>query len=247
MLILFCHIIFLMELTLGIAKIKKYAVSESGDTLEFIERPGGGLSVVLVDGQRSGRGAKRISNKVAGKVVSLLAEGIRDGAAARAVSDYLFHERGGKVTATLNIISADLITKTIVITRNNPAPVFVAQSGAFNVLDDPADSIGVRMNTRPVIYELPFEAGVAVLAYTDGVTHAGSRSGRKLNVMGEFEMLLDRGCSAQEIADAILERAMNLDEGRPADDISVAVLKVNDFDGDEVRRVSVSLPLGPLI
>jgi hypothetical protein len=110
-----------MELNLGIAKIKKYAVSESGDTLEFIERPGGGLSVVLVDGQRSGRSAKRISNKVAGKVVSLLAEGIRDGAAARAVSDYLYHERGGKVTATLNILSADLVSKTIVITRNNDA------------------------------------------------------------------------------------------------------------------------------
>ena len=236
-----------MELTLGIAKTKKYAVSESGDTLEFIERPGGGLSVVLVDGQRSGRGAKRISNKVAGKVVSLLAEGIRDGAAARAVSDYLFHERGGKVTATLNIISADLITRTIVITRNNPAPVLIARRGEFRVLDDPSPSIGVRLHTRPVIYELPFEPGVTVLAYTDGISNAGSRSGTKLNVIGEFEMLLDQDCSAQAIADAILERAMRLDEGRPVDDISVAVLKVDEFEGDEIRRVSVSLPLGPLI
>jgi serine phosphatase RsbU (regulator of sigma subunit) len=236
-----------MELNLGIAKIKKYAVSESGDTLEFIERPGGGLSVVLVDGQRSGRSAKRISNKVAGKVVSLLAEGIRDGAAARAVSDYLYHERGGKVTATLNILSADLVSKTIVITRNNPAPVYVARGGAFKALDDPAPSIGVRMNTRPVIYELPFEAGVTVLAYTDGISTAGSRTGGKLNVLGEFEMLLDRDCTAQEIADSILERAMYLDEGRPTDDISVAVLKVNDHEGDEVRRVTVRLPLGPLV
>ncbi|HUF38802.1 MAG TPA: PP2C family protein-serine/threonine phosphatase [Anaerolineales bacterium] len=236
-----------MELSLGIAKIKKYAVSESGDTLEFIERPGGGLSVVLVDGQRSGRGAKRISNKVAGKVVSLLSEGIRDGAAARAVSDYLYHERGGKVTATLNILSADLVTKTIVVTRNNPAPVYVAHGGEFKTLDDPSPAIGVRLHTRPVIYELPFEPGVTLLAYTDGVTHAGSRTGESLDVLAEFARLLAGDHSAQEIADAILGRAMALDHGRPVDDISVAVLKINLYEGDEIRRVSVSLPLGPLI
>lgn len=235
-----------MQLELGIAKIKKYAVSESGDTLEFIERPGGGLSVVLVDGQRSGRGAKRISNKVAGKVVSLLAEGIRDGAAARAVSDYLFHERGGKVTATLNIISADLVSRTIVITRNNPAPVLVAGAQGLVRLDELSQSIGVRRSTRPVIHELPFEAGVAVLAFTDGITNAGSRKGERLDVEAEFLRRLAQGGSAQDVADAILGAALRLDDGRPVDDVSVAVVKLEEHTGDEIRRVSVSLPLGLL-
>jgi hypothetical protein len=79
-----------MDLHVAVAKTPKYATSESGDTLEMIERPGGGLSFVLVDGQRSGRSAKAISNLVARKAISLLAEGVRDGAAARAASDYLF-------------------------------------------------------------------------------------------------------------------------------------------------------------
>ena len=52
-----------MEIQIGIAKINKYASSESGDTLEVVERPNGGLSVVLADGQTSGRGAKVISTK----------------------------------------------------------------------------------------------------------------------------------------------------------------------------------------
>ena len=47
-----------MEIQLAVAKIAKYAMSESGDTVEVIERPHGGVSVVLVDGQRSGRSAK---------------------------------------------------------------------------------------------------------------------------------------------------------------------------------------------
>ena len=72
-----------MELQFAAAKISKYATSESGDTLEMIERPHGGLSMVLVDGQRSGRAAKAISNVVARKAVQLLSEGVRDGAVAR--------------------------------------------------------------------------------------------------------------------------------------------------------------------
>ena len=36
-----------LELQVGVAKVSKYAVSESGDTLEVTERPHGGLSLVL--------------------------------------------------------------------------------------------------------------------------------------------------------------------------------------------------------
>ena len=78
-----------LELQVGVAKVSKYAVSESGDTLEVTERPHGGLSLVLADGQQSGRAAKVISSLVARKAITLLAEGVRDGAAARATHDYL--------------------------------------------------------------------------------------------------------------------------------------------------------------
>ena len=106
----FCCKILFMEINVAVAKINKYAVSESGDTLEIVERPNGGVSVVMADGQTSGRGAKAISTMVVRKVISLLADGVRDGAAARAASDYLYTERDGKVTACLNILSVDLQT-----------------------------------------------------------------------------------------------------------------------------------------
>ena len=82
-----------MEIIVAVAKISKYATSESGDTLEMIERPHGGISLVLADGQRSGKAAKRISNIVVRKAISLLADGVRDGAAARAAHD---EKKGGR-------------------------------------------------------------------------------------------------------------------------------------------------------
>ena len=146
-----------LELQVAVAKVGKYAVSESGDTVEVIERPHGGLSLVMVDGQRSGTSAKAISNIVARKAVSLLADGVRDGAAARAAHDYLRTMRGGQVSATLNIVSVDLGTRTIVVSRNSHCPVIVVHSreGKTVLLDAPSQAIGIHSRTRPVITELP--------------------------------------------------------------------------------------------
>ena len=142
---------------------------ESGDTLEMIERPHGGLSMVLVDGQRSGRSAKAISNVVARKAVQLLAEGVRDGAAARAVHDYLYTYRRGKVSATLNILSVDTRSGTLVISRNNPAPVIVhtTETGLY-LLDEPSSVVGVHLQVKPIITEIPVAIGTFVVVFTDG-------------------------------------------------------------------------------
>jgi hypothetical protein len=53
-----------VEVKLAVSKIRKYATSSSGDTVEVVERPNGGVSVVMADGQSSGRGAKYISTLV---------------------------------------------------------------------------------------------------------------------------------------------------------------------------------------
>ena len=233
-----------MEVQIAVAKTNKYAVTESGDTLEVVERPNGGLSVVLADGQTSGRGAKAVSMLVVRKEIALLAEGVRDGAAARAASDSLYTDKQGKVTSTLNIVSVDLQTGTVVLTRNNPAPFFVAHGEKVDCVGTPSTQIGVSLSTRPVISEIPVEPGLTIVLYTDGLVHAGERVGRPMDVCTSLQaMLEEQEPSPQEIADALLNEAVRLDDGRPADDISVLVLKVLKRRGDDVRRMTVRLPI----
>ncbi len=233
-----------MEALIAVSKVSKYAVSSSGDTVEVIERPNGGLSLVMADGQSSGRGAKNVSTMVVRKVISLLAEGVRDGAAARAASDALYTERGGKVSATLNVVSIDQQTRTIVITRNNPSPALVSLNGEIQMLDEPCQPVGFYRGTRPVITEIEIETGLIIVVYTDGLTHAGKRCGQPMDVVASFRGLIEEyELSPQLIADALLKEAMRLDENRPADDISVAVVGVIPHIGDQVRRMSVRLPL----
>lgn len=242
-----------LEIALAVAKVGKYASSESGDTVEVVERPHGGLSAVMADGQRSGKSAKRISNLVVRKAVSLLADGVRDGAAARAAHDYLRTHRSGQVSATLNIVSVDLDTQTLVISRNSHCPVVLVNpawaaegyADGLRCLDDPSEAIGIYARTRPVITELPLQANTTVVAFTDGVWTAGERYGRQWHVPEAVLRLMQAGHGhPQALADRLLQEALALDEGRPADDMSVLVLAVLPYDRrDEVRRMTVSIPV----
>jgi len=232
-----------MEVQIGVAKINKYASSESGDTLEVIERPNGGLSVVLADGQRSGKSAKRISNMVVRKVISLLAEGVRDGAAARAASDYLYAQKSGKVQSTLNILSIDLESRTLVITRNNPIPTMISLDGSVSQLDDECQPVGIYRDTRPVINEFDLNVGLFVVTFSDGLPFAGERSGEPLDIADNFSRLLEEKASPQEIADRLMAEAQRREGDRPGDDISVVVLGVLPLTEDLVRRMWVRLPL----
>ncbi len=235
-----------MEIKIAVSKVRKYATRTSGDTVEIIERPNGGVSVVMADGQSSGRGAKWVSSFVVRKVISLLAEGVRDGAAARAASDALFTERNGRVSATLNMLSADLLTNTLVITRNNPAPVLIARDDEITSLDEACKPVGLYRGTRPSITQIDLTVGLTVVVFTDGITHAGKRIGEPLDAHECLQVMLEDGePTAQEIADSLLEYALKLDQGRPADDTSVVVLRVLPEEDNIIRRMTIDLPVRP--
>ncbi len=238
-----------LEAQIAVVNVSKYASSESGDTVEMIERPLGGISVVLADGQSSGRGAKQISNLVARKTISLLAEGVRDGAAARAAHDYLYMHRGGKVQATLNIVSVDLVSKTVVVSRNSHCPVVVVREGIPLVIDEPSAPIGLYQYTKPQISEVAIVPSLSVLIFSDGFMSAGERYGQKLDVVAcVMEKYQSDACpTAESLAENLLSEALSLDRHRPADDISLLVLNiVSAFrppDREPVRRMSVRFPM----
>lgn len=236
-----------MEVLFGMAKVKKYAVSQSGDTLEMVERPHGGLSFVLADGQRSGKSAKAISNLVCRKAIQLLSEGVRDGAAARAAHDYLFTYRGGKVSATLNILSVDSESRTFVISRNNEAPVIIyTPENGLNLLNQPSRGVGTSRRVKPHITELPIRVGTIIIVFTDGLRHAGTLTGKEpYAYLDATKKLIASGeNNPQTIADTLLEGALAQDDGRPRDDISVLVLStVESAAATSVRRLSGRMPI----
>lgn len=236
----------MLELQAAVAKVGKYASPESGDTVELVERPQGGFSLVMVDGQGSGRGAKTLSNLVTARAMAMLKDGARDGAVARAVHDYLYGYRNGQVSATLNILSVDFQSRTVVMSRNNPLPYYVLSADGLQSFNEASSPIGLYPNTKPVITHHDIRDQMYLIAFTDGISGAGTRYGKDMDLANFLaSMQCDGRCSCQEIADSILMRALELDQQRPNDDMSVMVLGVIAIDDDapKVRRMHVTLPM----
>ncbi|MBN1247939.1 MAG: serine/threonine-protein phosphatase [Anaerolineae bacterium] len=233
-----------MHLSFAASKVNKWAARESGDTLEMIERPHGGISFVLVDGQSSGYAAKSLSTQVVRKVISDLAEGVRDGAAARAANDMLYARRSGRVSATLIILSVELDSQTLLVTRCGNSPVFIRRPGE-DVLELVADAppLGFYRHTRPLVEHVELVPGLLAVACTDGLVHAGGQSDRQLDIPEAIEALWQLLPSAKAVADGLLEQALAADDGRAGDDTSVIALHVQSGPPEGPRRMTVEMPV----
>lgn len=227
----------------AIAKTNKHASRESGDTAEIVERPGGGISMVAIDGQGSGRAAKTLSLLLSARAVSLLKDGVRDGAVARAVHDHLFIFRNGQVSATLDILSVDLRSRTALATRNASTPLIIGRGDIFHAAPCEADPIGTFPLNRPAVWELPLEDGLTLIVGTDGVSTSGRRAGgAEFDLAEAAARIRPQSASIAELADSLLAEAIQRDQGRPADDMTVLVLGVSSADnGATIRRMTATI------
>ncbi len=238
----------MLDIDIAVSKINKYASRESGDTVEVVERPEGGFSALIVDGQGSGRASKLISQIVAAKALGLIKDGARDGVVARAAHDYLFLQRGGKVSATLTLCSVDLAAQALVLTRNSHCPIALQgpPPAGLRWLDAEVAPAGLYRHTRPAVHTEPLAAGTWVIAFSDGILEAGRREGEQWDVRAAIAALLPAPAetTARALADSLLAQAMAQDAGRPQDDMSVVVLGLREApDRPPVRRLDLRVPV----
>ncbi len=85
-----------------------------------------------------------------------------------------------------------------------------------------------------------------LVVFTDGLRHAGTLSGNgRYDPEAAFQQMVAEGTiSPRTIADTLLEEAVEMDNGRPKDDVSVLVAAVlPDDEANKIRRMDVYLPL----
>lgn len=232
------------RLLVGVGKMNRYASRDSGDTVEVVERPGGGISVVIADAQGSGPGAKLLSSLVTAQAVSLLKDGVRDTAVHEAVHDHLYHYKSGKVSCTLTTLTADTRRRILTITRNTDISAYFVCDGRLEAADEPSKPMGTSDGLRPVQRSVSLGENIWAVAVTDGVARAGSRTGIAVDIGAAVRAYVEDTTDAQFVAERILAAAVQRDRGRPVDDMSVVVLGVLAQEPpDERRFMTVSMPL----
>ena len=231
-----------MRVEIATDKIPKYGCSESGDSFEVVERPQGGITAILADGQGSGVSAKLTSNMVASKAASLISDGTRDGAVSRATHDFLYAQRRGRVSSTLTLFSCDLKTDTLVISRNSNCPIIVKTENQVDMLKESVKPIGFHYFVKPSIDELPIQPNTIVLSFSDGIYHAGRRFNNQITVEEIISLMdLSEDETVSDLSEKLLDLAILKDKNRPQDDMSVLILGVFPGEYDfKPRKVRVS-------
>lgn len=233
-----------MDIKIAIAKIDKHGFSNCGDTVEITERPNGGITVVMADGMIDHHGDKSMSTMVCHRVIDHISSGMRDGASIRAAASQIYSEHKGRVQANLWVISADLQTGTIIISRNNSLPVFLISDDVVDCLSSESEPIGKNTDVSPTIIELSIKPEMTLVAFSDGVYSAGAHNQQTMDIcttIGAF--MEEQEPTAREIAEFLLQRAIRLDNGQPLDAMSIIVLQTSSRPSDNIRRMSISLPL----
>jgi serine phosphatase RsbU (regulator of sigma subunit) len=232
-----------MEIQIAASKIDKFNSPDSGDTIEVVERPNGGISVVLASGLSDGKSAKMVSYSVVKKVISLIADGVRDGAAARAASDALFTQYNGKSISSLNILSADLQTDTLVLSCNSPTPIFLCRDDIIEKLSIESTLLGTGLDVKPSVSEIPIEPQITVVAPSSGMLKAGIENGQVFDFYTALSANLEeQQPTSSSIADSLLNQAISMDQGQPNEDMSVVVLRVFPGTRNRIRKINVNIP-----
>jgi serine phosphatase RsbU (regulator of sigma subunit) len=120
----------------------------------------------------------------------------------------------------------------------------VDPNGVLSWDDEPAPVIGLHRLIRPRVRQFSLEPGATLVAFTDGVHNAGR--GRAFSGVEALAGLLEESWAegAQRMAQAALDAALAADKGRPADDMTVVVLKVEPAGAEgHTREMSVRYPL----
>jgi len=108
----------------------------------------------------------------------------------------------------------------------HPLPFVIRANGTITTFGQPGTLIGAFEEHKVYEESLDLRAGDAVVLYTDGVTEARNGSA----VLGESglraALVRSAGGSADEIADAIQQTALDFQDGDAHDDIAIVVVKI---------------------
>ena len=146
----------------------------------------------------------------------------------------------------MTVLSADLESETVVISRNSNCPVIVKTEEYLTVYDDSVSPIGVNRHMKPLVYELPFSAGMVLVSYTDGIAHAGKKYTGSVMDMKKIISIIESSSpeDCDFIAKSILEYALLLDKEKAGDDMTVVAMGLAESSSElpKIEQLSASYP-----
>lgn len=209
------------DIAFGTAGISKATSETSGDCYSLIRIENDKFMMALCDGMGSGEKAQNASSLAIGLVENFYKAGFDNEIILSSVNNLLALASTDDMFSALDICVLDLKNGIADFIKLGASIGFVRHITYTSVLKGDSLPIGIVKELKPSVFKIILSQGDIVILCTDGVSDSFESEQDMQDFINNIATV-----NPQEIADQILERAMQNCDQTPQDDMTVLVGKL---------------------
>ena len=214
------------KLQVGIATSTKEGSKVSGDSNIATKLEDGKYLLAISDGMGSGEKANQSSKIAINMLAKLLKAGFDKETSIKLINSSLIANTQEDMYTTLDIQIFDLFAGNMEFIKNGACPTFVKRNKEVQLLKSLTLPAGIMEKNDLIVYDYDLEDGDILVMCTDGIIDANTEY---INKELWVKYLLEdiNSDDAQQIANMVLNEAIDNEFGMKKDDMTVIVAKIN--------------------
>ncbi|MDE7297823.1 MAG: SpoIIE family protein phosphatase [Lachnospiraceae bacterium] len=203
----------------GVARAARADSRVSGDNFSFLYPEGDEVIMLLSDGMGSGEAACRESERVIELLEQFLEAGFKEEAAMKLINSMLVLREDNTMFTTMDVCVLHLATGVCEFMKAGAAATYILRGDWMESIHSTTLPAGVLLGVSCDVKQKKLYDGDYVIMLSDGVIE-GEDGGEEFlrSILAGAE-----DANPQEIANLILEAAMQREQYRPKDDMTVLV------------------------
>lgn len=211
-----------LDAAFGISKITKTGSSASGDCYSLIKVDESNFLIALSDGMGSGDTAEKTSETALNLIESLYKAGLSSEFILTLVNKLLAISLDDNFSA-IDIALVNLREGDAAFVKIGSPYGFIVSDNGIRFIEGSSLPLGILDELHPTTSETPLSSGDVIIMLSDGVTDAFSSSSELIDFLKSAPIR-----NPQELADALIQKALFLCNGIAEDDMSAVCVRIID-------------------
>ncbi len=209
-----------LDAAFGLASKTKEGSPSSGDTHSLTKIDEGKFLISLSDGMGSGLRAENTSSTAISLIESFYKAGLKSNLIVSMVNKVLALNTDDNFAA-MDILTVNLFNLTADFIKIGAPFSFILSDDNIKIIEGSSLPLGILDDLTPTGCSTPLSEGSTVIMVTDGISDA---FGSSTDLIDYLRTLDNR--NPQQIADSILNKALNLERGYANDDMTVIAVRI---------------------
>lgn len=208
------------DVIFGTSACTKSSSTKSGDTYSLIRIEEGKILMALCDGMGSGEKAQKTSTTAISLVENFYKAGFQSDIILSCVNKFL--SLGGQDTfSCLDMSIIDLNSGAVDFVKLGATLGFIKHGDTISTVECESLPLGIISTLSPTIKSTIVKSGDMIVLATDGVADSFSSDEEYTDFVNNTKTL-----NPQELADAIMDKALKNNHGVAVDDMTILVAKI---------------------